>query len=63
MDYSQQEMVGPPYSVPQQEIERSFGTAFECRLLHSRNLLKESERYGDRGLSRMLEQVYLLRRR
>ena len=63
MEYTQQEMEGPPYSVPQQEIERLFGTDFDYRLLHSGDLLKETDRYGERGLSRMLEQVYLLRRR
>ena len=63
MDYPQQEMEGPPYSVPQPQIERLFSTDFECRLCHSEELLKESGRYADFGLSRMLEQVYLLRRR
>ena len=63
MDYPQQEMEGPPYSVTEQEVERLFSAAFEWALWHSEDLLKETDRYAGRGLSRMLERIYLLRRR
>jgi len=63
MDYPEQEMGGPPYSVPRQEIERLFSRDFQLHLLHTEDLLAQSDRYAEWGLSRMLEQVYLLRRR
>ena len=63
MDYPQREMTGPPYSVTEQEVERLFSAAFEWTLGHSEDLLKETDRYSGRGLSHLLEQVYLMRRR
>jgi len=60
MDYPQDEMQGPPYSVREAEVQALFGGRFSVKLLHSLDLLKDGERYGDRGVSRMLEQVYLL---
>ena len=63
MDYPPQEMDGPPYSVTEQEVERLFSAAFEWTLCHSEDLLKETDRYSGRGLSHLLEQVYLMRRR
>ncbi|MET0027860.1 MAG: thiopurine S-methyltransferase [Candidatus Thiodiazotropha sp.] len=60
MSYPQNEMAGPPYSVPQEEVRELFDSRFEIRLLHTLDLLKDSQRYGDRGVSRMLEEIYLL---
>lgn len=60
MDYPQEEMQGPPYSVAEAEVRALFGERFSVTLLHSLDLLKESSRYGDQGVSRMREQVYLL---
>jgi len=61
MDYPQEEMPGPPYSVEEAEVRALFGERFSVTQLHSLDLLKESSRYGDRGVSRMQEQVYLLK--
>lgn len=63
MDYPQEAMQGPPYSVQESEIKTLFETRFQVRMLHTLDLLKNTERYGDKGVSRMLEQVYLLRSR
>ena len=60
MDYPQEEMQGPPYSVGESEVRTLFEPRFQVRLLHSLDLLKESKRYGDKVVSRMREQVYLL---
>jgi thiopurine S-methyltransferase len=61
MDYPQEQMPGPPYSVQETEVRALFESRFQVRLLHTLNLLQDSERYGDKGLSRMTEQVYLLK--
>ncbi len=61
MDYPQQEMSGPPYSVQETEIRNLFEPKFQVQLLHTLDLLKDTERYGDKGVKRMLEQVYLLK--
>jgi len=61
MDYPQVEMQGPPYSVQTAEVKALFESRFSVKLLHTLDLLQDTERYGDKGVSRMLEQVYLLK--
>jgi thiopurine S-methyltransferase len=60
MDYSQAEMQGPPYAVTATEVERLFGDGFSIELLDTLDLLADTDRYADRGLTRLLEQVYRL---
>jgi thiopurine S-methyltransferase len=62
MDYPQQEMQGPPYSVTEEEVRALFGSGWEITLLDSLDLMRDTDRYRDRGLSRMSEQVYRLRK-
>ncbi len=61
MDYPQEEMPGPPYSVQESEVRSLYESRFKVTLLHTLDLLKDSERYGDKGVSRMVEQVYQLK--
>ena len=61
MDYPQDEMTGPPYSVQETEVRVLFQARFRVELLHTLDLLKDTQRYGDKGVSRMSEQVYLLK--
>jgi thiopurine S-methyltransferase len=61
MDYPQEEMQGPPYSVQEAEVRALFASRFKVTLLHTLDLLKDTERYVDKGVSRMSEQVYLLK--
>jgi thiopurine S-methyltransferase len=60
MDYPQEEMSGPPYSVQESEVRNLFEPRFQVQLLHSLNILEDTERYAGKGVSRMLEQVYLM---
>ena len=61
MAYSQQEMSGPPYSVDESEVHSLFRSNYEVKLLDSLDLLNESERYQEQGLSRIFEQIYQLK--
>ncbi len=63
MDYPQQEMSGPPYCVAPAEVQKLFRSAFEVSQLHDLDLLKDTARYQDKGLSRLSEQIWLLRKR
>jgi thiopurine S-methyltransferase len=63
MDYPQQEMPGPPYSVDEAEVMRLFGEAFRIERLDALDLLRDSQRYVERGLSRLWENIYRLVRR
>jgi thiopurine S-methyltransferase len=60
MDYPQEEMSGPPYSVAEAEVRALYERSHQVELLHSLNLLRDTPRYGDRGLSRMSEEIYQL---
>ena len=62
MDYPQQEMQGPPFSVPAQEVEALFQGDFTLELLATEDNLAANPALRERGLSRMLEQAWRLRR-
>jgi thiopurine S-methyltransferase len=62
MDYPQLEMKGPPYCVPPDEVQDLFRSKFEVTLVHDLDLLRETARYRDKGLSRLSEQIWLLRK-
>ena len=63
MDYPQQEMSGPPYCVAPAEVQELFSSAFKVSQLHDLDLLKDTARYQDKGLSQLSEQIWLLRKR
>lgn len=61
MEYSQGEMDGPPYSVSDDEVSQLFSERFTIQRLHTLDILHETARYQDKGVSQMLEHVYLLK--
>lgn len=63
MDYPQEEMPGPPYSVPEADVYTLFERDFLITHLHELDLLKDTARYAHQGLSRLFEHIYMLRRR
>jgi thiopurine S-methyltransferase len=62
LEYPQHEMQGPPFSVSEDEVRLLFEPAFAVDPLDTLNVLAETPRYRDRGLSRLTERVYALRR-
>jgi thiopurine S-methyltransferase len=62
LEYPQHEMQGPPFSVSEQELRTLFGGAFAVESLASLDVLAETPRYRDRGLSRLIERIYALAR-
>jgi thiopurine S-methyltransferase len=60
MDYPQDEMQGPPFTVSDEEIHELFESDFQINHLHSLDLLKSTERYREVGLSRLSENIYKL---
>lgn len=61
VDYSQQEMNGPPFAVSEEEIRTLFGDAFEIEHLEIQDVLADHQRFKDRGLTALTESAYLLR--
>jgi thiopurine S-methyltransferase len=62
MDYPQDEMNGPPYAVTDKEVHELFAANFKVNHLHSLDLLKDTQRYSDKGLSRLSEHIYMLQK-
>ncbi|MBT8041135.1 MAG: thiopurine S-methyltransferase [Xanthomonadales bacterium] len=62
MEYPQQQMEGPPFSVSPAEIEMLFGLDHEIDVLRSEACLDTHARWKDRGLTRLVENVYRLQK-
>lgn len=57
LEYPQAHMDGPPFSVPQAEVERLMGR-WRPQLLERLDVLGENARFAERGLSQLDEAVY-----
>ena len=62
LEYPQAQMDGPPFSVHSEEIHALFGDNFNIEHLLEQDVLAESEKFRDRGLTSLIEKVYTLRR-
>ncbi|MCP5245581.1 MAG: thiopurine S-methyltransferase [Burkholderiales bacterium] len=60
LDYPQSEMQGPPYAVPPKEVAALYQPSAEVRLLTQIDVLADNPRFQQRGLTRLVESVYLL---
>jgi thiopurine S-methyltransferase len=63
LDYDQTQMQGPPFAVEHDEVETLFGADWQIESLQREEILDQEPRFRERGLSRLAEHVYLLRRR
>lgn len=63
LDYPQEEMRGPPFSVTQDEVERLFGSRFDISQLHTEDCLAKEPRFKKKGLTRLQERVFILQKR
>jgi thiopurine S-methyltransferase len=63
IDYPEHEIKGPPFSVPRDEVERLYGDVFDIKVLETRDGLEASGNLKRRGVTRLVETAYLLRRR
>lgn len=62
LDYEQRLMQGPPFSVSHNEVERLYQPWFDVCLLDERDVIDESPRFRESGLSHMYERVYKITR-
>ena len=60
VEYPQQEMEGPPFSVSPDEVAGLYRNNAEVHLLAQLDVLAQNARFQQRGLSRMEENVFLL---
>lgn len=61
-EYPQQEMDGPPFSVSEPEVRALYEPDFAVRALHAQDILSETPRFREKGLSALSERVYVLTR-
>ena len=58
LEYNQNQMKGPPYSVPREEIESLFSPLGSLKLLETCDVL--DDRFRKKGLTQLLEHVFLI---
>jgi thiopurine S-methyltransferase len=63
LDYPQEEMCGPPFSVSHDEVEALYGEHSDIERIWSEDCLANEPRFKKKGLTRLDEQVYLLSRK
>lgn len=60
MEYPEGEMEGPPHSVEAGEVEELYNGDYDVQLLETADALEEHTHLRDRGLTSLIERVYLL---
>ena len=60
LDYPQDEMRGPPFSVTPTEVERLFSSKYSIEQTHSEDCLALEPHFRKKGLTRLDEHVFLL---
>lgn len=61
-EYNQKEMNGPPFSIPENEINKIFRDQFDIHLLREQSKLDEVSKFQRRGLSSyFIEKIYHLK--
>ena len=60
IDYPQNQMKGPPFSVPDSEVQSLFGANFQIEHLQTLDVLADHQRFADRGVTQMTESCYRL---
>ncbi len=58
LDYDQAEMSGPPFAVLDDEVQRLFGTSWGLKVLEDQDVLSESGKFLEAGVTRLEERVY-----
>lgn len=63
LEYPQAQMQGPPFSVPQAEVEQAYGEAWRVELIERRDILAREPSFAEQGVSALATAIYRLRRR
>ena len=60
LDYPQEQMAGPPFAVPDSEVQQLLGAAWQLECIEAADVLGENWKFLQRGLQRLDERVYRL---
>ena len=58
LDYDQAQMEGPPFAVLDEEVQRLFGASWMLKTLEDQDVLSESGKFLEAGVTRLEERVY-----
>ena len=58
LDYDQAQMDGPPFAVLDDEVQRLFGGSWALKILEDQDVLSESGKFLEAGVTRLEERVY-----
>jgi thiopurine S-methyltransferase len=58
LDYDQTQMSGPPFAVLDDEVQRLLGGSWELKILEDQDVLGESWKFLEAGVTRLEERVY-----
>ena len=58
LDYPQEQMPGPPFAIPEAEVQRLLQANYRIELLEQQDVLKHNQRFSEAGLTRLIESVY-----
>lgn len=62
IEYNQDLMSGPPFSVTDEEVQALYNPFFKVEILHQCDVINEQPRFKERGLDYMIERVYKISR-
>lgn len=62
LEYNQDLMSGPPFSVTQDEVSRLYEGFYKVELLHEADVLDVHQKFKERGLDYLQERVYRITR-
>ncbi|MNI88379.1 Thiopurine S-methyltransferase [compost metagenome] len=60
MDYDQAQLAGPPFAVKDDEVQALLGDRWQLEVLEVRDILGESWKFLQGGVTRLDERVYRL---
>ncbi len=60
LDYAQDEMQGPPFSVPAEEVAQLYARDYQIDELQRLNIIEQESHFQQKGLSNMYETAYRL---
>ena len=63
LDYDQAQMKGPPYAVPETEVDQYYESEYSIDRLEQNDVLDERPRWREQGLTALGETVYRLDRK
>jgi len=60
MEYPQEQMAGPPFSVTEEEVRGLYESRYAVTHLATKDILDANPRFREQGLSRLVEKIYHL---